>query len=621
VEKRYLYMLKSWSWLLIVSTLVTGFIGYLMVKDRPPAYQAKAKLLVGPGIDAPNPDLGALRTGGQLMQTYAELIETTPFLQAVIDELGLNIGASELGRMIDVRTNQDTQIMIITVTHNEPVTAIAIANAAAEEMVARSPSADDSPTSILNAQMRGQAARLEQIIANSDATIEKLEADLTALAETEGQGLIVLQTEDYLEKQRLIVEQLSAERGQLSDALAALTQLYDSLKVAPTNQVKIVEPAVSSETVLAQPRLTMLMAAGAGLILALVVAFTFEFFSDSIKTGDELAKVTGLPILGTISSIQHLDHANPTRLILFDQPESRTAESYRMLGTKLLSRTRRYRKENGLPSGENQIFDEKQNLKSLLISSSQPEDDNRELASNLAVALEQAKHKVILVDAGLSDPTIHRHFELGDQTGLSDLLLDPNVDLGSTLVPCSKYLSILTSGSKFEDEVGRSFELLASDKMSELMREIEKEAEIIIVSAPPILSSANTLVLASYVDGVIIAAREGRTRRERVVDAVESLRELEVNIVGVVLDQNLPVSYSNLRGESVIERITQRLQFAAPIFKMLSEKKSSLGPSSAQTDPDDENTNSVLKEHSPIAVVEKKDRWKNEAFSIRTSKR
>jgi len=620
VEKRYLYMLKSWLWLLVLSALVTGFVGYLMVKDRPAAYQAKAKLLVGPGIDAPNPDLGALRTGGQLMQTYAELVATTPFLQAVIDKLELNISASELGRMIDVRTNQDTQILIITVTHNEPVTAIAIANAAAEEMVARSPSADDSPTSILNAQMRGQAARLEQIIANSDATIDKLEADLTALTETEGQGLIVLQTEDYLEKQRLIVEQLSAERGRLSDALAALTQLYDSLKLAPTNQVKIVEPAVSSEVVLAQPRLTVLIAAGAGLVLALLVAFTFEFFNDSINSSDELAKVTGLPILGTISKIKPLEHAGSNRLAVFDQPESRTAENYRMLGTKLLSRTRRFRKVHNLSRGENQFFDEKQNLKSLLISSSQPEDDNREFASNLAVALEQAKHKVILVDADLSNPTIHQHFDLGDQPGLSDLLLDFEADLRSTLVPWSKYLSILTSGSKFEDEVGRSFELLASNKMSELIREIEMEAEIVIVSAPPILSSANTLVLASCVDGVIIVVREGRSRRERVVDAIESLRELEIKIVGVVLDQNPTLSFPNLSGESGMQNIGHRFQFAAPVFKVLSEKAASLRPSSDQADPDG-NASSAPEEPSPIAIVEKKDHRQNEAFSIRANKR
>ena len=620
MEKRYLYMLKSWLWLLVLSALVTGFVGYLMVKDRPAAYQAKAKLLVGPGIDAPNPDLGALRTGGQLMQTYAELVATTPFLQAVIDKLELNISASELGRMIDVRTNQDTQILIITVTHNEPVTAIAIANAAAEEMVARSPSADDSPTSILNAQMRGQAARLEQIIANSDATIDKLEADLTALTETEGQGLIVLQTEDYLEKQRLIVEQLSAERGRLSDALAALTQLYDSLKLAPTNQVKIVEPAVSSEVVLAQPRLTVLIAAGAGLVLALLVAFTFEFFNDSINSSDELAKVTGLPILGTISKIKPLEHAGSNRLAVFDQPESRTAENYRMLGTKLLSRTRRFRKVHNLSRGENQFFDEKQNLKSLLISSSQPEDDNREFASNLAVALEQAKHKVILVDADLSNPTIHQHFDLGDQPGLSDLLLDSEADLRSTLVPWSKYLSILTSGSKFEDEVGRSFELLASNKMSELIREIEMEAEIVIVSAPPILSSANTLVLASCVDGVIIVVREGRSRRERVVDAIESLRELEIKIVGVVLDQNPTLSFPNLSGESGMQNIGHRFQFAAPVFKVLSEKAASLRPSSDQADPDG-NASSAPEEPSPIAIVEKKDHRQNEAFSIRANKR
>jgi non-specific protein-tyrosine kinase len=381
-----------------------------------------------------------------------------------------------------------------------------------------------------------------------------------------------------------------------------------------------VEPAVSSEAVLAQPRLTILIAGGAGLILALLVAFTFEFFNDTVKTGHELADLTGLPILGTISKSTSLEHAGSNRLAVFDQPESSTAESYRMLGTKLISRTKRFRREHGLLRRDNQSLDEKLSLKSLLISSSQPEDDNREFASNLAVALEQAKHKVVLVDANLSDPVIHQHFDLADQRGLSDLLLDPDKDFRSTLVRWSKHLSILTSGSGSEDEFGSSFELLASDRMGELIREIEKEAEIVIISAPPILSSANTFVLASYVDGVIILAREGRTRRERVVDAVDSLRELEINMVGAVLDQNSPVSYSQLAGESGREKITHRLSFAAPRFKVLSEKTTSLRPSVAQSGPDDENTSGAPEEPSP-SIMEKKDHWKNEAFSIRASKR
>src|SRR3989304_4394400 len=102
-----LNILRRWLWLLILAALVTGLAGYLAVKDRPAAYQSSVKLLVGPGIDAPNPDLGALRTGGQLMHTYAELVETAPLLEAIIKELQLDVGAVQLGKMIDVRANQD----------------------------------------------------------------------------------------------------------------------------------------------------------------------------------------------------------------------------------------------------------------------------------------------------------------------------------------------------------------------------------------------------------------------------------------------------------------------------------------------------------------------------------
>jgi capsular exopolysaccharide synthesis family protein len=565
MEKRYFYILRRWSWLVVIAAMISSLTAYLAIKDRPPTYEARAKLLVGPGTDAPNPDLNALRAGGQLMQTYAELVATGPFLQSVIDKLSLKISSEDLNKMIEVRTNPDTQILIITVQDKDPEQAVAIANAAAEALVNKSPSADDSPTRLLNEQMRNQAARLEQIIANSDATIEGLEADLRSLTKDETQGLIVLQTDNYLEKQNLIIQQLTQERGRLSDALNALTVLYDSLQIAPTNQVKIVEPAAITDVVVSQLRLTVLIAGGAGLMLALILALAYEYFSAYLLTSEELENVTSLPLLGTISRYKPFSHGS--LLVSLDFPELPAAEDFRMLGTKLLSKIKdRNKSENLILSMENQKttgvqnIDENRSLKSILAFSSQLSDDNREFAANLAVVLAQVGLRVVLVDADLRKAWISKLFGLEGKPGLSDYLKDSDTDPKALLETFSNNLFILPSGQIMdESESQKSFELLASSKLEKMIEALEQEADVVLFASPPVLSSAGSLVLASQVDGAIVIAREGKTTRETVNDAVESLTTLDVPIIGVVFDHNPSSHLPLLRKQSLVEKMANWL--------------------------------------------------------------
>ena len=567
MEKRYLYILRRWLWLVVTAAIVSSSIAYLAIRDRPPTYEARAKLLVGPGTDAPNPDLNALRAGGQLMQTYAELVATGPFLQSIIDKLSLKVSSEDLSKIINVRTNPDTQILIITVQDKDPQEAVAIANAAAEALVNKSPSADDSPTRLLNEQMRNQAARLEQIIANSDATIEKLEADLRSLTEQEQQGLIVLQTDNYLQKQNLIIQQLTQERGRLSDALNALTVLYDSLQIAPTNQVKIVEPAAITDVVISQLRLTVLIAGGAGLILALIIALAFEYFNAYILTSEELENVAGLPLLGTISRYKPFADTDGKLLVSLDFPEFPAAEDFRILGTKLLSRIKDRNRSENLPLSIQsqkitgvQNIDENRSLRSILAFGTQISDDNREFAANLAVVLAQVGLKVVLVDADLREAWISKLFGLEDKPGLSDYLMDSDKDPKAFLETFSNNLFILPSGRIMdESESQKSFELLASSKLENMIEVLEQEADVVLFASPPVLSSAGSLVLASRVDGAIVVAREGKTTREMVRDAVESLTTLNVPIIGIVFDYNPLPHLPFLGKQSAMEKILDRL--------------------------------------------------------------
>src|SRR5690606_22542992 len=110
MDKRHIALIiRQWWWLVILTALAAGIITYIASVRQPAVYRASVRLIVGPGIDSPSPDLNDLRAGAQLMQTYAELPQTGPFLQAVIDELNLSVEPGTLADSMNITTNSETQ--------------------------------------------------------------------------------------------------------------------------------------------------------------------------------------------------------------------------------------------------------------------------------------------------------------------------------------------------------------------------------------------------------------------------------------------------------------------------------------------------------------------------------
>lgn len=504
MEQKYINMLRRWLWLMILTTVVASAATYWFSLQQTPVYETRARLIVGPGIENLSPDLNALRAGGQLMQTYGELATTRPVLQAVIDDLGLNMRPDELGRRISIKTNQETQILSVVVQHADPQLAAAIANSTAEMLVRMSPSGmSDNPAMALNVQMRSEVERVDGIIRDSEARISQLEGQI--------------HTATTLDEQRLLMDELSGERARLSDAHRNLTLLYDALSKASTNQVRIIEPAAIGFRVDSQLRLKVMISALVGLVLGAVVALAFEYFDDSIKSADELTQAADVPLLGSIARHKSLRGAGRERLAVQALPESRTAENYRMLGTKLL-----------FANGANRV-------RSVLLSSAQMSEDTGEIAANLAVILAQTGNRVVLVDANLNRPTIGQIFGIPDRLGgLTDVLTGQAKAPRLATVSWAPGLSILPSGPVSYD----SFALLSSNRMVNLLKQLENEADIVIVTASPLLAFADSLILASRVDGAVIVARRGKARPDMVSQVVKSLRSLNAHIIGTVLDNN-----------------------------------------------------------------------------------
>ena len=179
-EQRYLRIMIKWWWLAAAAALLAGVAAYRYTLSQPTLYEASARLIIGPGIESPSPDTNTLRASGQLIQTYAELPKTGPFLQGVIERLGLDLSPDELASAISVETNAETQIMTIRVQDRSRDQAVAIANQVVDRLVELSPSGSGSEQAQLYDQIRVQIANLERTIAATEARIAKLEADLQA---------------------------------------------------------------------------------------------------------------------------------------------------------------------------------------------------------------------------------------------------------------------------------------------------------------------------------------------------------------------------------------------------------------------------------------------------------
>lgn len=522
---RYFNIVRRWLWLLTLATLVAGTTTYWLSSQEATIYQAKARLIVGPGIDSPNPDLNELRTGAQLMQTYAELATMQPVLRAVADDLKLDTRLNQLDDQITVKVNKEAQILSINVQDEDPNRATAIANTLADMLVRLSPSNPNSSQAKLREQIRDQAKKLESSVATSETIIEQLEAEFQAATDTE--------------RQRVLMDQLSQERTRLSETHRTLALLYDSLQQSSINQVQIVELATSGKPVASQLRLKVMIGAMAGLVLGGVIALAFEYLNITIGTAEELARATSIPLLGAIARHKKLRGSGREQMVLQALPQSKAAENYRMLSTKLLAK---YRAEaahyrvlagtglEGLPAGNHH------SLRSLLVCGSQMEDDPGEVAANLALVLSQTDLRVVLVDAYLHHPTIDQLFDLDDRVGLTGTLVDESRTPKSIPVDWAPGLSILPSGPALSNP----FELLASSRMADLIEELESQADLVIIAGSPLLAYADGLIMASRVDGVVIVAHSGKTNPEGLDEAVKSLRALEIHIIGTIFNYNPP---------------------------------------------------------------------------------
>jgi non-specific protein-tyrosine kinase len=152
------------------------------------------------------------------------------------------------------------------------------------------------------------------------------------------------------------------------------------------------------------------------------------------------------------------------------------------------------------------------------------------------VALAQAGQRVVVVDADLHRPRMHRLFGLPNALGLTTSLLEEHPAVDGLLQPTGDpRLRVLTSGPIPPNPT----ELLGSSRMRELLASLAQtgEADIVLVDSPPVLLLADAAVLSTIADGVLLVVEAGRTRRDAAAKAAETLRTVKARLIGVLINR------------------------------------------------------------------------------------
>ncbi|MFP4321712.1 MAG: CpsD/CapB family tyrosine-protein kinase [Anaerolineales bacterium] len=201
-------------------------------------------------------------------------------------------------------------------------------------------------------------------------------------------------------------------------------------------------------------------------------------------------------------------------LITLTQPRSAAAEAYRTLRTNLMFSTL-----------------DKQ-LRRVVVSSPSEKEGKSYSVANLGVVLAQSEHRTLIVDADLRRPVQHDIWNLTNERGLTELLLESN-PTQAALVQSTEVqgLSVLTSGKLPPNPA----DVLASQKMDAVITSLAADYDYLLFDAPPVLVATDAAVLGYKLDGVLLVVRASTTRRDAIHRAQEQFERVGARMLGVVL--------------------------------------------------------------------------------------
>ena len=293
-------------------------------------------------------------------------------------------------------------------------------------------------------------------------------------------------------------------------------QLSGQIKITAVQVLDRAEPPRSP--IEPQPARNLLVATLLGLVLGVGLATLLENLDRRIKSPEDAIRYLQLPLLTVIPGITlkkgQAKEDQAAKIAAHHEPRSHAAECFRNLRTSILFST-------GRPVP-----------KTILVTSAVGGEGKSTTAANLAVVMTQSDRKVLLIEADLRRPSLHRYFPQQKGPGIIRLLREDCRPEEAVQPSFIKNLDLLLC-----DEIpGNPSELLGSDRMLGVVEHFKSQYDVVVIDSPVVISVPDTIILASRAEAVIMVHRPGAADRGMVRHALEKLGEVKAKILGLVMN-------------------------------------------------------------------------------------
>jgi len=474
-------VLRRRKWWVISLALLGLAASVALSLQQAKQYSATAQLLVqspyGQGISQGSAPQDVTTTD---MQTDLQVATSAPVVALVRAKLGgaPSVAASEVAQ---------TNVIALTAVSSSPARAALIANTYASAFIKQT-----QTTAIENLTTASTALR--QQINSLGRQIKSLQKQANAATATQVSSLISQQAVLNEEVAQLQVNGAAAMSG-----VGFLTPAY-----APTS------PS-SPKPVQDAP-----LGLAAGLMLGLGVAVLKDGLDDTLTSKEAAERSGGAPVIAMVPMVSSWRKRNRTEIASTAEPTSPAAEAYRSLRTSL------------------QFVRQAHELRTLLVTSPAAAEGKTSTLANLGAVFAQAGERVVLVSCDLRRPRLGQFFEIGEQTGLTTVLLgQQTLEEALLQVPGYDCLWVLGAGPVPPNPA----ELLDGPQAREIFTALRENYDLVLVDSPPALPVTDALVLSKYADGTLLVVAAGQTKRAELQRAAERFAQANSPIMGIVLNE------------------------------------------------------------------------------------
>jgi len=344
------------------------------------------------------------------------------------------------------------------------------------------------------------------------AALEKVK---TMRVRVETQKKLAIDLNERATQFKIMAREVETNKG-IYQSLLERTKEIESMVGVSSSNIQIVNKAMLPiKPFKPKVKLNLLLAMVVGLMGGVGIAFFLEYYTDTITNPDEISDRFRIPILGVAPLAKSDEY--PVEKTFINEPQSPLSEAIR--STKMSI----------------QLAGTADQAKSFLLTSIKPSEGKTTMAANLALAFAGTGEKVILIDADMRKPKLHKFFQDQDDSvspGLSRFLSGVS-SKGLVFKNGICNLSFISAGPSPPNPV----ELLASVRFSQLIETLTRRFDRVIVDGPPYLGFADSLVISRHVGGVVLVSSMGETTRDAIRHFKKSILNSQSKILGCVINK------------------------------------------------------------------------------------